>query len=271
MQDAHVHWDILAQLLLVQGAYLAAVGPLRHRFVWPHLVPFPRGRAVLFSLGMLVIFLAEGTPLHELSEQFLFSAHMSQHLLLTTLAVPLLLLGTPAWLARPLLDHPLIARLLRFGTRPVIAIVLFNGTLAVWHLPQLYDWALWNHNAHVLEHVMFIGTAILLWWPVFSPLPELPRLSYPLQILYLFVQSLVPAVIAAVITFGDRVMYPTYNAAERITSLSPLADQQLAGLIMKTVGTLALWLVATILFFIWAHREERGDLSMSAVPPVERS
>src|SRR5438105_8406341 len=235
MTDWHVHWDILGLLLLLEGGYLLAIGPLRRRFVWPELVKPDRGRALLFTLGVFVVFLAEGTPLHELSEQYLFSAHMTQHLLLTTVAVPLLMLGTPAWLARPLLDHPLLAWLLRWGTRPVVALVLFNGTLAFWHLPQMYDWTLWNHNAHILEHVTFVLTAVCMWWPVLSPLPELPRLSYPLQILYLFVQSLVPAVIAAIITFSDRVMYPTYGAAPRITSLSPVADQQIAGLIMKVV------------------------------------
>jgi putative membrane protein len=140
----------------------------------------------------------------------------------------------------------------------VVALLLFNGTLAAWHLPEMYDWTLWSHNAHILEHVTFFLGAVLLWWPVFSPLPELPRLSYPLQMLYLFVQSLVPGVIAALVTFSDRVMYPSYDAAPRITDLSPLADQQLAGLIMKIVGTFVLWLLATVIFFIWANRDEPG-------------
>ncbi len=265
--DPHIHWDILAQLLLLQGAYLLAIGPLRRRFVYVELVKPQRRQTALFTLGVFVIFLAEGTPIHEVSEQFLFSAHMVQHLLLTTLAVPLLLLGTPAWLVRPLLGHPLLAWMLRWATRPVIAIVLFNGTLAVWHLPQLYDWTLWDHNAHVLEHVMFMLGAVFLWWPILSPLPEVPRLSYPLQMLYLFVQSLVPAVIASVITFSDRVLYPTYNAAPRITYLTPLADQQMAGLIMKTVGTFALWGVATVVFFVWFNREERDS---TATQPAKK-
>jgi putative membrane protein len=266
--DWHVHWDVIAILLLIEAGYLLALGPWRHRFVHADLVRPDRKQVWLFSLGIVTIFLAEGTPIHELSEQYLFSVHMWQHILLTTVAVPLLLLGTPSWLARPLLDHPLLAWLLRQGTRPLIAIVLFNATLAAWHLPQIYDWALWNHNAHILEHVMFFGTAILLWWPIFSPLPELPRLSYPLQMLYLFVQSLLPGIIAALITFSDRVIYPTYGAAPRITTLDPLADQQLAGLIMKLAGTFALWLLASIIFFIWANSEENDEPAV--IQPAER-
>jgi putative membrane protein len=255
--DWHIHWEVLGLLLLLEGGYLLAVGPLRSRFVWPQLVRPSRRQLVLFSLGVFVIFLAEGTPIHELSEQYLFSVHMAQHLLLTMLAVPLLLLGTPPWLIRPLLDHPLLGAALRWATRPLIAIVLFNGTLAFWHLPQFYELTLWDHNAHILEHLLFMATAVCLWWPVLSPLPELPRLSYPLQMLYLFVQSLVPAVIASLITFADRMIYPTYAAAPRIAPLTPLADQQLGGLIMKTVGTVVLWLVATIIFFLWVHQEGR--------------
>jgi putative membrane protein len=270
--DLHLHWDIAAQLLVLEAAYLAAIGPLRHRFVHARLVRPSRAQALMFTGGVFVVFLAEATPLHELSEQYLFSAHMVQHLLLISLAVPMMLVGTPAWLLRPLLDHPLIGPLMRCATRPVVALVLFNATLAAWHLPQLYDWTLWNHNAHIFEHVTFMATAIFMWWPILSPLPELPRLSYPLQILYLFVQSLAPGVIAALITFSDRVIYPTYGAAPRITDMSALADQQMAGLIMKLAGTFLLWFVATVIFFIWANRAEHdpGAGEVDAPPTLPR-
>lgn len=257
--DWHMHWDIALQLVLVQAAYLAAIGPLRYRFVYADVVRADWRRAVLFSLGLAVIFLAEATPLHELSEQYLFSAHMTQHLLLTTFAVPLLILGTPDWLWRWMLRHPLIEWIMRCCTRPILALVLFNATLALWHLPLFWEWSLTNHNAHVLEHVTFMTTAVFMWWPVLSPVPEIPRLSYPLQMLYLFVQSLLPGTISAVLTFSDSAIYPTYVGAARVAPLSPLADQQLAGLIMKSVGTVALWLLATVIFFIWAQRESRDD------------
>ncbi|HEY7065124.1 MAG TPA: cytochrome c oxidase assembly protein [Chloroflexota bacterium] len=256
MIDWHIHWEIAIQLGMLLAAYLLVIGPLRHRFVYADIVRPSRSRVWLFTLGVLVIFLAEATPIHELSEQYLFSMHMTQHMLLVLLAVPLMMLGTPAWLIRPLAHHPLIWPVLRVCTRPLIALVLFNGTLAAWHLPQLYDWTLWNHNAHILEHVTFLVTAVFMWWPILSPLPELPRLTYPLQILYLFIESLVPGVLAALITFSDRVIYPTYAAAPRITSLDPIADQQIAGLIMKLAGTAMLWLLATVIFFIWANRDE---------------
>jgi putative membrane protein len=101
-----------------------------------------------------------------------------------------------------------------------------------------------------------------MWWPIFSPLKELPRLSYPLQMLYLFIQSLVPAVIASFITFSDRVIYGWYASAPRITDMSPLIDQQMGGLIMKIVGGFALWIPATIIFFLW-YRHDQAEIEKS--------
>ena len=118
--DWHVHWDVIAILLLIEGGYLLAVGPWRHRFVHADLVRPERKQVWLFSLGVFSIFLAEGTPIHDLSEQYLFSIHMTQHLLLVLLAIPLMMLGTPTWLARRLVDHPLIEPVMRFCTRPLI-------------------------------------------------------------------------------------------------------------------------------------------------------
>ena len=261
-----VDWVTVGLLLQLQVAYLLAIGPLRGRIVYADVVKPDWRRAVLFTLGVLTIFLADGTALRPISERYLFSAHMAEHLLLTTIAVPLLLLGTPDWLWRWMLQHPLIEAVMRFCTRPLMALVLFNGALAFWHLPLFWELALHHEYAHLLQHVMYMVTAVFMWWPVLSPVPELPRLSYPAQMLYLFVQSLLPGAISAVLTFSDQTIYPTYAAAERITVLSPLADQQIAGLLMKVVGTVVLWLLASIIFFVWASRESRD----SSYPRQER-
>lgn len=254
-----IHFNILLGLIALYGAYLALVGPLRRRFHTPDQIwaePVESREVLLFSLGIAALLAAEISPLHDLSEQYLFSAHMTQHMLMTMIAAPLLILGTPPWLIRPLIQKPWVLNLARWLTRPIVSIILFNATLAFWHLPALYDAALADHSIHMLEHFAFTATAVLLWWPVLSPLPELPRLNYPLQMLYLFVQSLVPAIIAAFITFSDRVIYPWYAAAPRIWDISPLTDQQMGGLIMKIVGGFALWIPATIIFFVWFQKDE---------------
>jgi putative membrane protein len=254
-----VHPSVLFGLVALYAGYLLLIGPLRRRFHTPDQIwkePVETREILFFSLGVLALLIAEVSPLHDLSEDYLFSAHMAQHLLMTMAAAPLLLLGTPAWVFRPILQHPVSARLARLLTRPIVAIILFNATLALWHMPELYNLALANHAVHSLEHFSFVFTAALLWWPIFSPLPELPKLSYPLQMLYLFVQSLVPAVIAAFITFSDRVIYSWYAAAPRLWGISPLADQQIGGLMMKIIGGIALWVPATIIFFIWYQHDE---------------
>ena len=97
---------------------------------------------------------------------------------------------------------------------------------------------------------------MLMWWPVLSPVPELPRLSPPAQMLYLFVQSLMPAVLGAFLIFADSVLYETYALAPRVWEISPHTDQQVGGLIMKVPGTLVLWGVVTVIFFQWAGQEQ---------------
>ena len=129
-----------------------------------------------------------------------------------------------------------------------------SGTAA--RLPPAVDLALRHHAFHLFAHSLLVASGLLMWWPILSEVPELPRLSYPLQMGYLFLQSLLPAVMAAFITFSDRVVYPFYEDAPRIWGLSPTEDQQIGGLIMKLLGSLILWAFIAVAFFKWFEREE---------------
>src|SRR6266576_7247357 len=146
-------------------------------------------RSFFFS-GLVLLFASLNGPIHDLSDDYLFSAHMVQHLLLTLAVPPLLLAGTPGWMLRPVLSRKRIAPLARFLTRAPMAFVIFNVTFAVWHLPPFYNAAMAQHNLHILEHLMFMAAAVLMWWPLLSQLPEFPRLAYPGQMLYSFLMSL---------------------------------------------------------------------------------
>jgi len=106
---------------------------------------------------------------------------------------------------------------------------------------------------------------VIMWWPILSPVPELPRGSYMTQLLYLFVLGLPMSLAGALITLADRVLYPFYVSAPRVWGLTPIADQQLGGLLMWVVGTIYLWITATVVWFRWSAREERGDAER-AVP-----
>jgi putative membrane protein len=219
-------------------------------------------RRISFLAALLVIFASLNGPIHDLSDTYLFSAHMVQHLMLTMLMPPLLIAGVPGWMLRPLIRSRAIASIARVVTRPIACFAIFNIVIAMWHLPVFYNAAMDNHNIHILEHLMFMAAAVLMWWPLTSQLPELPRLSYPGQMLYCFLMIMPMSIVAVYISMADRVLYPAYAAAPRITSLSPLEDQLLGGLIMWVPGGMIFMIIMSVIFFKWAARG--GDDAASA-------
>ncbi len=233
---------------------MLGIGPLRERYA---LAPAadPRQTAT-FTLGVLVIFFALLSPLHRISNDFLFSAHMLQHVLLTLVAPPLLILGTPDWLIRRILRPDPLFIAARIATHPVPAFLLFNVIFSIWHMPALYNLSVTVHAAHVLEHLLFMAAAVLMWWPLASTMPELPRLSYPLQMLYLFLLSIAQLIIFAPITFASGPLYEWYANAPRIIALDAVADQQVGAIIMKIGGGAILITLIIAAFFRWYNREQ---------------
>ncbi|MEP6905999.1 MAG: cytochrome c oxidase assembly protein, partial [Gemmatimonadales bacterium] len=213
-------------------------------------------RKLSFFAALFVIFASLNGPLHDLSDDYLFSAHMVQHLLLTLAMPPLLIAGIPGWMLRPLLRNRAAGAIARRITKPIVCFSIFNIVIAAWHVPALYNLAMANHNVHIVEHLMFMAAAVLMWWPLMSPLPELPRLAYPGQMLYCFLMSVPMSIVAVYITMADQVLYPAYASAPRISPLSPMDDQMLGGLIMWVPGGLIFALIMTVVFFKWAARGE---------------
>ena len=246
--------DVLLLCLLLGGAYLYSVIRLRPRISDAGRVK--RSQAVAFALGVLTIYAASGSPLHDLADEYLISAHMLQHVLLSLVAAPLLLAGTPVWLWQALLRRSGLLPAVRLLTHPLVALAVFNGVLLLVHLPSTIDVQVREAWFHFLMHAALVVSGLVMWWPVLSQVPEAPRLSYPLQMGYLFLQSLLPTVLAAFVTFSDRLVYPFYAEAPRIWDISPTSDQQIAGLIMKLLGSLIVWYFITVAFFKWYAREE---------------
>ena len=222
-----------------------------------------------FTAGVLVIFVSLLSPIHALGDKYLFSVHMTQHVLLTLVAPPLLLLGTPDWLLRPLLRPTLVFRAARLFTHPIIAFAMFNIAFSLWHVPALYESSVAYHWAHVGEHLIFIATAVLMWWPISSKMPELPRLSYPLQMMYLFALSIAQIIVFAIITFSERPIYEVYANAPRVAGISPLLDQQIGALIMKVGGGALFMTLLIIVFFRWFKHEEEMNRISAARRPME--
>jgi putative membrane protein len=240
---------VVTGLILVGGAYLAAT--LWRRRVEPAARAEP-AKAASFMGGLLVLFGALTGPLHDLSDYYLFSAHMIQHMVLVFAMPPLLLYGTPGWMLRPLLRDPGLLRLGRRLTRPAATFAVFNLILVLWHLPPLYNLAMERHPVHIVEHLMIMTASVILWWPVLSPLDELPRAAYPIQLLYLFVVGLPMVMVAIFITMAQDILYPFYAAAPRLWEpLTPHADQHLGGLIMWIPGGLVFLIAISVVFFRW--------------------
>jgi putative membrane protein len=246
---AHLHWHTEPGLL---------VGLVR---LWRHRDSLAKqrmiyGRATSFVLALLVLYGAIASPLDAIGEAYLFSAHMVQHMILIYVVPVLFLLGLPVCRLRHVMTFRGAKFICRWLTHPIIACLLFNLNFAVWHIPALYEWSLRDRAVHILEHGMFMGTGVLMWWPLLSRLPEYPRLLPGLQVLYVLGLALGQIPVFAYVTFAAEVLYPTYETAARLVPLTPLEDQQLGGIIMKAVSMGALFAMLTLAFWRWYQTEQ---------------
>ena len=181
---------------------------------------------------------------------------MVQHLLLTLIAAPLMVLGVTGEMLRPLIRPRTALAVARFVTRPAICFAIFNVIIAFWHLPFAYNAAMADHDVHIFQHLTLIAASVLMWWPLLSPLPELPRLPYPGQMLYCFLMVIPMSIIAIYIAMADTLLYPAYASAPRMWGISPMMDQHIGGLIMWIPGGLFFYGIMTVVFFRWAGRGE---------------
>ena len=262
----HPHPDVW---LLLGGIWVAYLVAVRNHPVTPREAGDGRRRTTLFSIGMATLLVGADWPIHDLAEGYLYSVHMVQHLLFTLVAPPLLIAGIPAWMWRTLLRPRPLFVAFRFLTRPVVALIVFNGLLLFTHWPEVVDLSVGSELAHFSLHAVLFGAAMIAWWPVMSPLVELPSLSPPGQMMYLFVQSLAPTIPASFLTFGHTLLYPVYGTFPRIWGISALTDQLIAGLFMKIVGGLILWGFIAVIFFRWYARETRDGWDALALREVE--
>ncbi|MGZ5288063.1 MAG: cytochrome c oxidase assembly protein [Actinomycetota bacterium] len=266
MPTWHPHPDVWLLFGSIVAGYLIACR--RHEEATGEATP--RRKRRLFLLGMGVLWLGADYPIHDLAENYLYLMHMVQHMLFTLVAAPILIAGMPAWLLRDLLRPRLVRAVWRFLTRPVVALIFFNAVLLFTHWPAVVEASVSSALLHFSLHVLIVFSALVMWWPVMSPLPEMPSLPAPGQMLYLFFQSLAPTIPASFLTFGHHPLYPIYGTFPRIWGVNVLSDQLAAGLIMKLIGGMILWGVIAAIFFRWGAREEREGFDALAYRDVER-
>lgn len=253
------HPDVWVLVAVLVGGYIAAVR--RHgRELTHRRRAVTTSHVVCFALGVATLWLAVDWPIDTLGLELL-SVHMVQHLLLSLVAAPLLILGMPGWLLRLLLRPPPIYAAARVLTKPLPALLVFNAWILVYHWPAVLNASVESDPVHLLTHAVWVITGLIMWWPVLSPLPELPHLSYLSRMVYLFAQSIVPTVPASFLTFSSVSLYAAYTGGPELWGLSAMtavADQQIAGLLMKIGGGLLLWGVILVLFFRWYSEEQTG-------------
>lgn len=251
------YWDfapsvIIGTALLVVG-YWSFTGPLRRRGKWGPPVSWLQQLA--FYLGTLCMFLALVGPLDGIGDGELFSAHMAQHMILSFVAPPLWVIGTPEWLIRRLVPR----RILAWMANPLIAFLLFNGAMWIWHMPAFYDTALSHEWLHVIEHLVFMSAGVIGWLPVLKS-----RLSYGMtpiiKLLYLFPSMLSCTALAALITLSSHTLYPFYGNASLGWGLTPLSDQQLGGAVMWLPGDMIYMVLIVIAFnLLLDQKAEEGQ------------
>jgi len=242
------HPEVWVLVGFLTAAYIYMV-----RVIGPNAVP--KGQPVVtrfniscFVAAMVMVWVASDWPMHDIGEEYLYSAHMLQHMMLSFFLPPLVLMATPEWLLRVLVGEAKLYRALAFMCRPVIAAVVFNTVVIVTHIPGMVTASVGNGPLHYSLHFAVVLASLLMWMPVVGPFPELQM--GPLgKCIYLFMQSLVPTIPAAWLTFADGAVYKTYDQPVRVWGMSVQDDQQIAGAIMKTGGGIFLWAIIIFLFF----------------------
>jgi len=222
----------------------------------------------LGGLGMLVLTLASGI---EVLAGDLFSVHMLQHMLLTTVAAPLMLLGAPVRpflrglpavvrtrAVRPLAGNAAVRGLLHFLRHPLVAVGIYVGGLYLWHWPTLYDAAVENDALHALEHAHFFIGALLFWSVVIDPEPFKGTLPYAARIVYLLLAGAAQnTLLGGLLAFSTRVLYPHYGARAAVLGIDAVTDQRVGGAVMWVPGDAIFLVAASGAFFLWLEVEER--------------
>jgi len=249
----HPHYEVWLLVFVLVYGYWYADRRLRP-VIAPGAPQATKAQRWQWYAAVLALWLVSGWPIHDLGETSLFTVHMVEHMVIALVIPPLLLRGLPRWLADATLGR--VARWIRPLARPVPAFVLFNATFVVIHWPELVGWMLTNGAVHFSVHTWLFAVSLLMWMPIFSPTRSIPRLAPPGQMLYLFLQSLLPTIPASFLTFSSVAIYPVYGDAALAFGLTAVADQTIAGVVMKLGGGFLLWGTIAVIWFRWT-RDER--------------
>ena len=250
------HWDpgVLLFLAALSAGYAAGIGPLRRKYNLGE--PATRRQKLLFLSAIALLFITLVSPLDALGNNYLFSAHITQVLMLTTFCPPLLLLSLPDWLLNPLFRAGPLRHMTRGMFFLFLATFVFNVNFILWLIPALYNPAVQHAPLHDLQSLIFLFTGIINWWPLITPVRDGPRWSHPIQLLYLFLDGLPLGFVCVILFFINQPAYAVYLNAPHLWGISALADFQLGAIILYAPGLLLDIVVLSVIFFRWSARQE---------------
>ncbi|MFC0274962.1 cytochrome c oxidase assembly factor CtaG [Metabacillus herbersteinensis] len=265
---------------LVTVFYFVLIGPWRAKFTGSE--PVSRKTKLLFVSAMILLYISKGSPV-DLLGHIMFSAHMTQMAILYLVIPPLLVVGIPVWLWRSIIYRPVIKPIFTFLTKPLIALIIFNGVFSLYHIPLVFDFVKTAPIYHTPMTILIFIAALLMWWPLLTQLPEWNSLTGIKKVGYIFADGVLLTPACALIIFATDPLYLTYSEpqawinalhlcvpSDMLASLSltgpdmfntlPLVeDQQLGGVVMKIIQEIVYGTILGFIFFQWARREREQD------------
>ncbi|MGG3736423.1 cytochrome c oxidase assembly factor CtaG [Aeribacillus pallidus] len=264
-------------ILFMTTVYFLVTVKWRHDF--QNNEPLKKKEGVFFVIAMILLYVIKGSPV-DLMGHILFSVHMVQMAVLYLLIPPLLIVGIPSWLWQFIIKQPVVKQIFQFGTKPLIALILFNGMFSFYHMPMIFDVIKTDETLHgIYTFVLFIF-AIFMWWPLVNKLPGENRLHGLKKVGYIFADGVLLTPACALIIFAESPMYATYYDAsvwlqaltlcvpidtlaglnlsgpELFTDMPPIEDQQLGGVLMKIIQEIVYGVVLAQIFFEWYRKEQ---------------
>lgn len=270
----------LMVLILVLALYFFIT--IIHREKFAGSEPLTKRQALYFSVGIVLLYVIKGSPI-DLMGHLMFYAHMIQMAILYLVIPPLFIIGLPQWLWRKVINFPVVKGLFTLFTKPIIALLLFNGVFSFYHIPFVFDLVKTNILYHGAYTAILFLFAVLMWWPLMNELKEEQKLSGLKKLFYLFADGVLITPACALIIFTDVPLYSTFSdpniwakalqlcvpqstisslnlsGPEMFTSLSLLHDQQLGGVLMKILQELIYGSVLYQVFMKWYRKEQRDS------------
>jgi putative membrane protein len=253
--------DVLLLTLLAAVLYFLLVGPLRSRF--SNAAPVSGKKKALFVLALMFYYAAQGSPINYYGHAYLFSAHMFQQSLLYFIVPPMVLIAMPDWFLQVVFRPPVMKKLLRALTQPVIAAITFNALFSFYHVPFIFDITAQHHTWMMAYHVILIVAAFMMWWPIVSPLSEEGQLAGLRKLAYIFANGVLITPACALIIFANDLLYTTYSQVpEVLVGHTALEDQRLGGILMKLIQEFVYGSILSYVFYKWYQNERQSDLPM---------